>query len=40
MILRRSASASAGECRARLKCSADDLGPSGFENTYGFGLID
>jgi hypothetical protein len=36
----RSGGASAGECQTRLKRSARDLGPSGFDNTYGFGLID
>ena len=36
----RSGGASASECAMRLKCAPRDLGPAGFDNTYGFGLID
>ncbi len=36
----RSAGASVADCRERLKRSARDLGPAGYDNTYGFGLID
>lgn len=35
----RSGGASASECRARLKRSAKDLGPTGFDQTYGFGVV-
>lgn len=35
----RSGGTGAAECRTRLRRSARDLGPAGFDETYGFGVI-
>lgn len=35
----RTAGASAAQCKAQLRKSARDLGPAGFDDTYGFGVI-
>ncbi|MFM5883864.1 MAG: S8 family serine peptidase [Novosphingobium sp.] len=40
LALCRAAGSSAAQCSKRLRAAARDLGPAGFDETYGFGYVD